>query len=276
MGRGFRSTSRSAAARARTSAAKRPRSSTRSKASAASRAANRRFPSRRDSSANRRSINNVETLANLPLDSARGRRRVRAHRHAGFDRHAALLPFGCDRAARASTKCRTERRCGALVDLAGGVAGRHALQAILLGRRRRHASSGPRRSTMPLEFRRCARRRRDARFGRRDALRRARRSASRSLTRIARFFRDESCGQCVPCRVGTVRQEEALERISNGTAGSHGSTIWCCSTRSERAMRDASICGLGQTAANAIESAANVASDGALRRREARDDRRSS
>ena len=30
------------------------------------------------------------------------------------------------------------------------------------------------------------------------------------LRRIARFFRDESCGQCVPCRVGTVRQEEAL------------------------------------------------------------------
>ena len=30
------------------------------------------------------------------------------------------------------------------------------------------------------------------------------------LERIARFFRDESCGQCVPCRVGTVRQEELL------------------------------------------------------------------
>ena len=30
------------------------------------------------------------------------------------------------------------------------------------------------------------------------------------VRRIARFFRDESCGQCVPCRIGTVRQEEAL------------------------------------------------------------------
>ena len=30
------------------------------------------------------------------------------------------------------------------------------------------------------------------------------------LRRIAQFFRDESCGQCVPCRVGTVRQEELL------------------------------------------------------------------
>src|SRR5207237_1223935 len=36
------------------------------------------------------------------------------------------------------------------------------------------------------------------------------------LQRIAAFFRDESCGQCVPCRVGTVRQEEALHRIGAG------------------------------------------------------------
>ena len=36
------------------------------------------------------------------------------------------------------------------------------------------------------------------------------------LRRIAAFFRDESCGQCVPCRVGTVRQEESLARIVSG------------------------------------------------------------
>ena len=36
------------------------------------------------------------------------------------------------------------------------------------------------------------------------------------VLRIARFFRDESCGQCVPCRVGTVRQEEALHRLVHG------------------------------------------------------------
>ena len=38
----------------------------------------------------------------------------------------------------------------------------------------------------------------------------------RLLMRIAAFFRDESCGQCVPCRVGTVRQEEALARLVAG------------------------------------------------------------
>ncbi|HEX6009665.1 MAG TPA: NAD(P)H-dependent oxidoreductase subunit E, partial [Actinomycetota bacterium] len=34
------------------------------------------------------------------------------------------------------------------------------------------------------------------------------------VLRIAAFFRDESCGQCVPCRVGTVRQEELLRRLA--------------------------------------------------------------
>ena len=71
------------------------------------------------------------------------------------------------------------------------------------------------------------------------------------LTQIAAFFRDESCGQCVPCRVGTVRQEEALARLA------HSATEGDLSLLREigQAMRDASICGLGQTAANAIDSA---------------------
>ena len=38
------------------------------------------------------------------------------------------------------------------------------------------------------------------------------------IRRIAAFFRDESCGQCVPCRVGTVRQEEVLERLAERRA----------------------------------------------------------
>ncbi|MER7181614.1 NADH-ubiquinone oxidoreductase-F iron-sulfur binding region domain-containing protein [Streptomyces hyaluromycini] len=74
------------------------------------------------------------------------------------------------------------------------------------------------------------------------------------LLRIAQFFRDESCGQCVPCRVGTVRQEEALHRIVAGTgADAAGDVVLLREVG--RAMRDASICGLGQTAWNAVESA---------------------
>src|SRR6267142_372759 len=72
------------------------------------------------------------------------------------------------------------------------------------------------------------------------------------LLRIARFFRDESCGQCVPCRVGTVRQEEVLHRLLNGRRDDSDITLL---SDIAQAMRDASICGLGQTAANAITSA---------------------
>ncbi|MCC6740722.1 MAG: NAD(P)H-dependent oxidoreductase subunit E [Planctomycetia bacterium] len=76
------------------------------------------------------------------------------------------------------------------------------------------------------------------------------------LARIAQFFRDESCGQCVPCRVGTVRQEELLARLR--AKKPLGSTTDELALFSEiaQAMRDASICGLGQTAASAVESAA--------------------
>ena len=76
------------------------------------------------------------------------------------------------------------------------------------------------------------------------------------VARIAKFFRDESCGQCVPCRVGTVRQGESLLRIRE-----KGAPI-----EAERAMlddfamvmKDASICGLGHTASGAILSAIDL------------------
>jgi NADH-quinone oxidoreductase subunit F len=69
------------------------------------------------------------------------------------------------------------------------------------------------------------------------------------LLRIAAFFRHESCGQCVPCRVGTVRQEEALERLVAG--GDEAPLL----DEIARAMGDASICGLGHTAGLAVRSA---------------------
>jgi NADH-quinone oxidoreductase subunit F len=71
-----------------------------------------------------------------------------------------------------------------------------------------------------------------------------------TLARIAEFFRHESCGQCVPCRVGTVRQDELLKARSSDSV---------LIVELGQAMRDASICGLGQTASSAIETAfANV------------------
>lgn len=70
------------------------------------------------------------------------------------------------------------------------------------------------------------------------------------LLRIAAFFRDESCGQCVPCRVGTIHQEEALRRLLSSNSNENALL-----TELDQVMRDASIRGLGQTAASAIMSA---------------------
>jgi NADH-quinone oxidoreductase subunit F len=78
------------------------------------------------------------------------------------------------------------------------------------------------------------------------------------LNRITRFFRDESCGQCVPCRVGTVRQEELVARLVRGAP--------LGSMRQELTLlddiiavtKDASICGLGQTAVAAVQSAVKL------------------
>jgi NADH-quinone oxidoreductase subunit F len=77
----------------------------------------------------------------------------------------------------------------------------------------------------------------------------------RLLMVIAAFFRDESCGQCVPCRVGTVRQEEALARLASGRTRGTVDDELALIAEIGQAMRDASICGLGQTASSAIESA---------------------
>jgi NADH-quinone oxidoreductase subunit F len=77
------------------------------------------------------------------------------------------------------------------------------------------------------------------------------------LLRIAAFFRDESCGQCVPCRVGTVRQQEALLRLASDRPRGSVADETALLAEIAQAMRDASICGLGQTAANAIDSAIN-------------------
>ena len=73
------------------------------------------------------------------------------------------------------------------------------------------------------------------------------------VLRIAAFFRDESCGQCVPCRVGTVRQEELLQRLARD--GARPSAEAQLLDELAQVMRDASICGLGHTAANAVQSA---------------------
>jgi NADH-quinone oxidoreductase subunit F len=78
------------------------------------------------------------------------------------------------------------------------------------------------------------------------------------LNRITRFFRDESCGQCVPCRVGTVRQEELVARLVRGTPLGSVSQELTLLEDIIAVTKDASICGLGQTAVVAVQSAVKL------------------
>lgn len=72
------------------------------------------------------------------------------------------------------------------------------------------------------------------------------------LKRIARFFRDESCGKCFPCQIGTQRQLEIIERMAKRQARTGDPQLLL---ETGLVMKDASLCGLGQFAASAILSA---------------------
>ena len=75
---------------------------------------------------------------------------------------------------------------------------------------------------------------------------------------MARFFMDfvqeESCGKCVPCRIGTKRMLEILERITRGE-GKEGDVELL--QELGRSIKDSAICGLGQTAPNPVLSTIN-------------------
>lgn len=73
------------------------------------------------------------------------------------------------------------------------------------------------------------------------------------LYRLSRFFAHESCGKCFPCQIGTQRQMEILDRIAH-----QGEP--CSDDRQMLfdvgfAMSETSLCGLGQTASSAVLSA---------------------
>jgi NADH-quinone oxidoreductase subunit F len=197
-------------------------------------------------------VNNVETLANIP----------RIVEHGG----AAFAAIGTPTSTGPKLFCLSGHvadpgtyevefgaTLGDLIALAGGVAGTGQIRAILLGGAA-GVFVGPDALDMPLTF---------------EATRAAQATLGSgvimvfdtsvdlvdTLRRIAQFFRDESCGRCVPCRVGSVRQEELLARLAAGSQVRSRDEELVLLREIGQAMRDASICGLGQTASSAIESA---------------------
>lgn len=195
-------------------------------------------------------INNVETLCNVPLILSMGAdeyRKIGTEKSTGTKlfclsgdvAHPGLyeVPFGI-----------TLRHL--IEDLAGGVRNGHSLQAILFG-----GAAGAFATAKDLDVRLSFE---DLRavglplgsgvitvFDETRDLRDV-------LLRLARFFADESCGKCYPCQLGTRRQYEIIQRLVDGRlipgdVERLQDVGWT--------MTDASLCGLGQTAASAVLSA---------------------
>ncbi|HEX4604445.1 MAG TPA: NADH-ubiquinone oxidoreductase-F iron-sulfur binding region domain-containing protein, partial [Candidatus Angelobacter sp.] len=197
-------------------------------------------------------VNNVETLINVPIIIKQG---GAAYASVGTESSTGPRLFClCGHVGRPGVyEAPMGTTLRQLLSMAGGIAGTGRLQAILLG-----GAAGtfvsPKEIDVPLTFE--GTRAIGATLGSGvvmlfdDSV-----DLKRILLRIAAFFRHETCGQCVPCRVGVVRQQEALQRLAeNRPLGAKADEIAMLKEMAQ-AMRDASICGLGQTAASALESA---------------------
>jgi NADH-quinone oxidoreductase subunit F len=195
-------------------------------------------------------INNVETLRNVPLILTLGTARYRS---LGTEKSPGPklfcvsgdvarpglyeVPFGV-----------TIRHL--LEDLAGGIRKGHRLQAILFG-----GAAGAFATEKDLDVRLSFEDLRAAGLPLGSGVVMVfdeSRDLRDILLRLARFFAHESCGKCYPCQIGTQRQMEILERIAAG--GALLSDAACLSDVGWT-MTDASLCGLGQTAASAVISA---------------------
>jgi NADH-quinone oxidoreductase subunit F len=197
-------------------------------------------------------VNNVETLANIPLILEMG-----GEAYAQIGTEGSTGPRLFCLSGHVERPGVYEVEFGAtlrdLIELAGGVKGGQDIRAILLGGAAGvFVGSGA--LDMPLTFE--ATRAAGATLGS-GVIMVFDQSVDLvdTLRRIAQFFRDESCGQCVPCRVGSVRQEELLARLAAGSQVRSREEELVLLRDIGQAMRDASICGLGQTASSAIESA---------------------
>ena len=201
-------------------------------------------------------MNSVETLAHVPVIAARGAPWWNAQ---GRGDHAGLKFFAVSgHVERPGVYCvamgTTARE---LLDLAGGVAGGQRLGAIQPG----GASSnfiGPDQLDVELDF------------GTLQAAGSMLGSGAivvmaegtdllAAAVNVLRFFRDESCGKCVPCRVGSAKAHVIL----NGLIGAGGGPAQVDGDVRDldQVMRRTSICGLGQVALGPVMSVLRLSGD---------------
>jgi NADH-quinone oxidoreductase subunit F len=198
-------------------------------------------------------VNNVETLANVPLILELGGEAYAAIGAGGISTGPKLFCLSGHVVRPGTYEVEFGATLRELIDMAGGVPGGRGIRTILLGGAA-GVFVGPEALDTPLTFE--ATRAIGATLGS-GVIMVFDETADLvdTLRRIAQFFRDESCGQCVPCRVGSVRQEELLARLAAGSRVRARDEELALLREIGQVMRDASICGLGQTASSAIESA---------------------
>ena len=194
-------------------------------------------------------INNVETLCNVPLIIAKG---SADYRKIGTEKSPGpkLFCVSGDVAKPGLYEVPFGVTLRELFEMAGGVAGGKNLQAVLFGGAAgAFATSAHLDVKMNFEDLRAA----GLPLGSGVVLvYDETRDMRLALKELSHFFAHESCGKCYPCQMGTQRQKEILDRIANREA-LPGDMIrlqdvgWT--------MTDASLCGLGQTAASAVLSA---------------------
>ena len=194
-------------------------------------------------------INNVETLCNIPLiikEGAQGYRKIGTEKSPGSKLFCVSgdvqkpglyeVPFGV-----------TLRE---LLKMAGGVAGKKKMKAVLFG-----GAAGAFATSEHLDIKLTFEDLRAAGLPLGSGVVMVfdeTRDIRDALKRLGKFFAHESCGKCYPCQMGTQRQMEILDRVAAGRALSEDfirlqDVGWT--------MTDASLCGLGQTAASAVLSA---------------------
>jgi NADH:ubiquinone oxidoreductase subunit F (NADH-binding)/NADH:ubiquinone oxidoreductase subunit E len=201
-------------------------------------------------------MNSVETFAHVPVIALRGAPWWQAQ---GRGDHAGLKFFAVSgHVERPGVYCvpmgTTARE---LLDLAGGVAGGQRLGAIQPG----GASSnfiGPGQLDVELDF--GTLQEAGSMLGSGAIVVMAEGTdLLAAAVNVLRFFRDESCGKCVPCRVGSAKAHVILDGLlgaGGGPAGVNGDVRDLAEV-----MRRTSICGLGQVALGPVMSVLRLAED---------------
>ena len=202
-------------------------------------------------------MNSVETFAHVPVIASRG---ADWWKQQGIGDHSGLKFFAVSgHVERPGVYCvpmgTTARQ---LLELTGGVAGGRQLGAIQPG----GASSnflGPDQLDVPLDFADLAKAGSMLGSGALVVMAEGT-DLLAAATNVLRFFRDESCGKCVPCRVGSSKAHRMLTGLlaAGGGPGDVGEQVAELAT----VMRRTSICGLGQVALGPVMSVTKLAGNG--------------